>query len=103
MHRIELAVERAGEARVRHLQRVDARLTIDPHQLFADIQRIAAAEAADGGEELGRRVDLPRADRQCQGVLVRDLVRIAQPVAADQLRALRRALHEADSGPAATG
>ncbi len=95
MHRIKLAVERTGKARVRHLQRVDARLTVDPHQLLIHIQCIDAAETTDGVEELGGRVDLPRADRQRQGVLVRDLVRIAQTVAADQLRALRRTLHEA--------
>ncbi len=94
MHRIELAIERTGKARIRHLQRIDARLTVDPNQLFAHIQCIDAAEATDGVEELGGRVDLPRTDCQRQGVLVGDLVRIAQPVAADQLRALGRALHE---------
>gem|GEM_PF-5075644 len=95
MHRIELAIERGGEACVRGLQRVDARLAVHPYQLVADVQRFDAAVAAGGVEELGRRVDLPGADRQRQGVFVGDLVRGAQAVAADQLGAIGRALHEA--------
>ncbi|MNV16690.1 hypothetical protein D3C71_1074590 [compost metagenome] len=98
VHDLQLAVESGGKGGIGRLRRVQARSAVDLDIGGVHRQVVDAAEATDGIEELRGRVDLPRAHGQGQGVLVGDLVRVAQGVAADQLGLVRAALDEAGHG-----
>ncbi len=91
---VDAGVERRGVRGVGLLHREHARLAVDLHLRAVERQRTDRADPADGVEELAGRVHLERPHRQRQGVVVRRLARVAEPVARHQLRLLRGALHE---------